>query len=171
VPVALSGGLLALALGDAQLTVGAAAGFLALLGLAVRIQLVSICRFQEPEGVAQSVPGAAPLLRAARERMSPILATVLGLALMMAPLVLLGSRAGLEIVHPMAVVVVGGLVTTAFVALFVLPSLYLRHAVAAPPLAGRRRLLAKRHFVPAAPVDEPSAAAVPQNGAPLSEQR
>ena len=40
----------------------------------------------------------------------------------------MGSRPGLEVVHPMAVVILGGLVTTTFLSLFVLPALYLRYA-------------------------------------------
>jgi Cu/Ag efflux pump CusA len=70
--------------------------------------------------------GPALVLRGAQERLSPILmtATVTGLAL--APLVYSGTIPGHEIEHPMAVVILGGLVTSTLLNLFLVPSLYLR---------------------------------------------
>ena len=70
----------------------------------------------------------AVLLRGARERLSPILMTTLATGLALVPLVVLGSIPGHEIEHPMAVVILGGLVTSTLLNLFVLPSLYLRFA-------------------------------------------
>jgi Cu/Ag efflux pump CusA len=66
------------------------------------------------------------VLRGARERLSPILMTSLATGLALVPLIVLGERPGHEIEHPLAVVVVGGLVTSTLLNLFVLPSLYLR---------------------------------------------
>jgi hypothetical protein len=54
--------------------------------------------------------------------------TILGTAVALAPLAILGTVAGLETVQPLAVIILGGLVTTALVSLFVLPTLYLRFA-------------------------------------------
>ena len=51
------------------------------------------------------------------------------------PFVIMGSRPGLEVVHPMAVVLLGGLVTTTFLSLFVLPALYLRYGAGREPRA------------------------------------
>ena len=71
------------------------------------------------------------VLRGARERLSPILMTSLATGLAVVPLVVLGDRPGHEIEYPLAVVIIGGLVTSTLLNLFVVPSLYLRF--------GRRR--------------------------------
>jgi Cu/Ag efflux pump CusA len=70
--------------------------------------------------------GPALVLRGARERLSPILMTSLATGLALVPLVVLGSRPGHEIEHPLAVVILGGLFTSTLLNLFVVPSLYLR---------------------------------------------
>ena len=66
------------------------------------------------------------MLRGARERLSPILMTSLATGLALVPLVVLGDRPGHEIEYPLAVVILGGLVTSTLLNLFVVPSLYLR---------------------------------------------
>ena len=70
--------------------------------------------------------GPGLVLRGARERLAPILMTALATALVLLPLVILGGIAGYEIVRPMAVVILGGLVTSTLLNLFVVPALYLR---------------------------------------------
>ena len=70
-------------------------------------------------------------MRGARERLTPIVAVAVATAAAMVPFVVLGNRPGYEIVRPMAVVVLGGLVTASLLSLFVLPALYLRFAPAA----------------------------------------
>ena len=71
-----------------------------------------------------------PLVRGACHRLGPILTTAAATSLFLLPVLVLGSRAGLELIHPLAVVLVAGLVTTVPYALFVLPALYLRFAPA-----------------------------------------
>jgi Cu/Ag efflux pump CusA len=71
------------------------------------------------------------VLRGATERLAPILMTASATGLALVPLVMAGSIPGHEIEHPMALVILGGLVTATLLNLFVLPSLYLRF--------GRRR--------------------------------
>jgi Cu/Ag efflux pump CusA len=66
------------------------------------------------------------VLRGARERLAPILMTSLATGLALVPLVVFGERPGHEIEHPLAVVILGGLVTSTLLNLFVVPSLYLR---------------------------------------------
>ena len=66
------------------------------------------------------------VLRGARERLSPILMTSLATGLAVVPLVVLGDRPGHEIEYPLAVVILGGLLTSTLLNLFVVPSLYLR---------------------------------------------
>jgi Cu/Ag efflux pump CusA len=68
------------------------------------------------------------VLRGAGERLAPILMTASATGLALLPLVLLGDRPGAEIEHPMAVVILGGLVTSTLLNLFVVPALYLRFA-------------------------------------------
>jgi Cu/Ag efflux pump CusA len=67
-------------------------------------------------------------LRAATERLVPIMMTVLTTGFALIPLLVAGSIPGQEIEHPMAVVIFGGLVTATLLNLFVVPSLYLRFA-------------------------------------------
>ncbi len=76
--------------------------------------------------------GPGLVLRGTRERLGPILtsATAIGVALL--PMVVFGNIAGLEILHPMAVVILGGLVVSAIMSLFVIPALYLSFASPQP---------------------------------------
>ena len=66
------------------------------------------------------------VIRGARERLGPILMTTLCTGLALAPLLFYGDQPGREIEHPLAVVIIGGLITSTLLTLFVLPSLYLR---------------------------------------------
>jgi Cu/Ag efflux pump CusA len=70
--------------------------------------------------------GPALVLRGAKERLSPILMTSLATGLAVVPLVVLGDRPGHEIEYPLAIVILGGLVSSTLLNLFVVPSLYLR---------------------------------------------
>jgi Cu/Ag efflux pump CusA len=65
-------------------------------------------------------------MRGASERLSPILMTTLCTGLALLPLIVAGSIPGYEIEHPMAVVILGGLVTSTLLSLFAVPALYLR---------------------------------------------
>jgi CzcA family heavy metal efflux pump len=125
-PVALVGGLVAALIDGAELSLGSLAGLLALFALAVRGGVVLIRRL-EALGAEDGQPsGAALVERGARERLGPVLATTCAVAVLALPFAVMGSTAGLEIVHPMAVALLGGLVTSTFLTLFVLPALYLR---------------------------------------------
>jgi Cu/Ag efflux pump CusA len=68
------------------------------------------------------------VIRGAKERISPILMTASATALALVPLLVAGTIPGHEIEHPMAVVIMGGLVTSTLMNLLVMPSLYLRFA-------------------------------------------
>ena len=72
--------------------------------------------------------GPELVLRGAKERLAPIMMTALATGLALVPLAVAGSIPGHEIEHPMAIVILGGLVTSTLLNLFVLPSLYLRFA-------------------------------------------
>jgi Cu/Ag efflux pump CusA len=70
--------------------------------------------------------GVGLIMRGAAERLSPILMTTLSTALAILPLIVPGSIPGHEIEHPMAVAIMGGLVTSSLLSLCIVPHLYLR---------------------------------------------
>src|SRR5205823_4822590 len=72
--------------------------------------------------------GPALVLRGAQERLGPILMTALAVGLALIPFAISGNIPGQEIMHPMAIVILGGLVTSTVLNLFIVPSLYLRFA-------------------------------------------
>lgn len=125
-PSALVGGVLAAYLGDGIISLGALVGFLTILGIAARNGIMMINHFQHLERYEGEAFGPGLVLRGARERLLPILMTTLACGLALVPLVIAGSIPGHEIEHPMAVVILGGLVTSTLLNLFVVPSLYLR---------------------------------------------
>ena len=127
-PIALVGGVLATLASGGIISLGSLVGFFTVFGIAARNGILMINHFQHLEDV-EGVPfGPELVLRGARERLSPILMTSLATGLALVPLVVAGQIPGHEIEHPLAVVILGGLVTSTFLNLFVVPSLYLRFA-------------------------------------------
>jgi CzcA family heavy metal efflux pump len=125
-PMALVGGLIGARLGGGIISLGSLVGFFTVLGIVARngIMLITHCQHLERE---EGVPfGPELVLRGARERLSPILMTALATGLALVPLVLAGDLPGHEIEYPMAVVILGGLVTATLLNLFIIPPLYLR---------------------------------------------
>jgi Cu/Ag efflux pump CusA len=125
-PMALVGGVLAVRIGDGILSLGSLIGFLTVFGIAARNGILMISHFQHLEREEGEVFGPALVMRGAKERLAPILMTASATGLALVPLAVAGSIAGHEIEHPMAIVILGGLVTSTLLNLFVLPSLYLR---------------------------------------------
>jgi Cu/Ag efflux pump CusA len=78
--------------------------------------------------------GAELAARAARDRVMPVLVTGITVAGFLLPAVAWGAIAGQEVIHPLAVVVLGGLVSSALVSLFLLPALYLRFGPTQQPV-------------------------------------
>jgi Cu/Ag efflux pump CusA len=130
-PVALAGGLLAALADGGTLSFGSYVGLLVVFALAARNGLLLVSRYRELEHEGVEAFGPDLVLRGAGERVTPVVATAITAAFVVLPLVIGGSRAGYEVVHPLAVVVLGGLLTATFVVLFVLPALYLRLGAAA----------------------------------------
>jgi CzcA family heavy metal efflux pump len=125
-PMALIGGAIAIYFAGGSISIGALVGFFTVFGIAARngILLINHCQhLEEHEG---ETFGPALVLRGARQRLSPILMTSLATGLALVPLVILGDRPGHEIEYPLAVVILGGLVSSTLLTLFVVPSLYLR---------------------------------------------
>ena len=138
-PVALVGGVIAAHLSGGILSLGSLVGFLTVMGIAARNGILLINHCQHLEKYEGMTFGPALVLRGAAERLSPILMTTLATALALVPLVVMGNIPGHEIEHPMAVVILGGLVTSTLVNLFIVPSLYLRFAKRRPARERRPR--------------------------------
>ncbi len=127
-PGALVGGVIAVALTGASLSLGSLVGFVALFGIASRNAILLISHTDHlvtHEGHDWSLE---TVILAARERLTPILMTALVTGLGILPLALQTGQAGREIQGPMAIVILGGLVTSTLIALLVLPSLIWRYA-------------------------------------------
>ena len=128
-PIALVGGLLAAYLfGGGVITLGSMVGFLTVFGIVARNGIMLISHAQHLEQVEGEEFGPALVLRAAQERLVPITMTVGTTGLALIPLIATGSIPGQEIEYPMAIVILGGLVTATLLNLFVVPSLYLQFA-------------------------------------------
>ena len=132
-PVALVGGVLAALIDGATLSLGALIALLALLGIAARNGLMLIDRCQQLRLDGTQAFDAELIRRGALERFAPTLTVAVATAAAVLPFVILGNIAGLEIVNPMAIVMLGGLITSTLLALFVLPVLYLRFGAGAEP--------------------------------------
>lgn len=125
-PMALVGGVLAAYAGVGAISLGALIGLFTVLGIAARNGIMMITHFQHLEQREGEPFGAGLVVRGASERLAPILMTASATGLALLPLVILGDKPGQEIEHPMAVVILGGLVTSTLLNLFVVPALYLR---------------------------------------------
>ena len=125
-PSALVGGILALFLGNGIVSLGALVGFLTVFGIAARNTILLIHHCQHLEKYEGESFGSKLVLRGAKERLAPILMTAATAGLGLVPLVIVGDVPGQEIVLPTAIVILGGLVTSTLLTLFVVPSLYLR---------------------------------------------
>jgi Cu/Ag efflux pump CusA len=131
-PVALAGGVAGALLLGGTITLGALIGLMAVFGLAARNAVVLIRHLQRVEQVEEEEFGEDLVRRAAQERLAAVLASAAALGAAMLPFVFMGATAGLEILHPMAVVVLCGLATSSALTLFVLPALYLRFETGRP---------------------------------------
>ena len=130
-PMALAGGAVAALIGG-EVTLGSVAGFVAVLGLAVRGVVVLIRRYQRLQREGEAF-GAELVIRGTRDRLVPILTSALGSAVTFVPFAVSRSSAGFEVVGPMALVILGGLVTSTLLTLVVIPAAYLRFGFIAEP--------------------------------------
>ncbi|WP_353228648.1 efflux RND transporter permease subunit [Novosphingobium sp.] len=129
-PLALFGGMLAVAMTGGTISLGALVGFISLFGISARnaILLVShVDQLVAEEGAAWSL---GTVLRATRERVTPILLTALVTGFALLPIAAESGQSGREIEGPMAVVILGGLATSLILVLMVLPVLIWRWRVA-----------------------------------------
>ncbi|MGH8683081.1 MAG: efflux RND transporter permease subunit [Burkholderiales bacterium] len=124
-PVSLAGGVLGVLASGGVASLGSIIGFLAILGIAARNGVFLISHYQRLEGQAGVPFGLELVVRGARERLLPVLTSSAAIVVALLPIVVFGRIPGLEIVHPTALVIIGGVVASALVTLLVVPALYL----------------------------------------------
>ncbi|MGM9841271.1 MAG: efflux RND transporter permease subunit [Candidatus Limisoma sp.] len=121
-PLALIGGVLAIACTSGVVSIPSIIGFITLFGVATRNGILLISKYRhlqdEGEGLRQSI------IDGSVDRLNPILMTALTSALALIPLIISGDKPGNEIQSPMAVVVLGGLLTSTLLNIFVMPIIY-----------------------------------------------
>ncbi|HYT94258.1 MAG TPA: efflux RND transporter permease subunit [Gemmataceae bacterium] len=126
IPTAFVGGVLALVLTGQTLTVASLVGFVSLGGIAVRNGILLVTHYfhlmkEEGEGFTEKM-----VLRGSLERLAPVLMTALTAGIGLLPLVVGGKKPGLEILYPVATVILGGLVTSTFCEFLLHPGLFWR---------------------------------------------
>ena len=131
-PFALVGGVLAVFFTGGYLTVGSMVGFVTLFGITTRNSIMMISHFGHLVTEEGMTWGPEAAIRGALERLAPVLMTALVTGLGLLPLALGSGDPGREIEGPMAIVILGGLVTSTALNLLVLPTLALRYGRFAP---------------------------------------
>jgi Cu/Ag efflux pump CusA len=116
----------ALVIRDGIVSLGALVGFLTVFGVAARNTILLIHHCQHLEKHEGETFGRQLVVCGAKERLGPILMTAATAGLGLVPLVIIGDVPGQEIVLPTAIVILGGLITSTLLTLFVMPSLSLR---------------------------------------------
>jgi Cu/Ag efflux pump CusA len=125
IPVSAAGGVWAVVLSGGVMSLGSIIGFLAVLGIAARNAILLINEYQRLEEHDGQAFGRDLVLRGARERLTPMLASSAAIIGALLPLIVFGRIPGLEIVQPTAIVIVGGVIASSLFTVFVMPALYL----------------------------------------------
>jgi CzcA family heavy metal efflux pump len=125
-PFALVGGVLAAWVTGGELSLGSLVGFVTLFGITLRNSIMMISHYEHLVGLEGMSWGLEAALRGASERLAPILMTALVTGLGLLPLALGSGDPGREVEGPMAIVILGGLITSTVLNLLVLPTLALR---------------------------------------------
>jgi CzcA family heavy metal efflux pump len=121
-PLALIGGVFALWLTSGMLSIPAIIGFITLFGIATRNGILLVSRYQNLIAERKAVMKA--IVSGSSDRLNPILMTALASGLALVPLIIYADKPGNEIQSPMAVVILGGLLTSTILNLFVIPIVY-----------------------------------------------
>ena len=125
-PFALVGGVIGVALTGGVLSLGSLVGFVTVIGISARNGIMLLSHYDHLRRFEGEAFGPALILRGAQERLVPILMTALCAGLALVPLVVAGDKPGHEIEHPMAIVILGGLISSTALNLFLMPALYAR---------------------------------------------
>ncbi len=121
-PLAIIGGVFMLVITDADLNIPAIIGFISLMGISTRNGMLLINRYNQLEKEGAGLKER--VVKGSIDRLTPIMMTALTSALALIPLALRGSEAGNEIQAPMATVILGGLITSTVLNVFVVPIIY-----------------------------------------------
>ncbi|MDX2431360.1 MAG: efflux RND transporter permease subunit, partial [Bacteroides sp.] len=121
-PLALIGGVVAIRFTSQVVSIPSIIGFITLFGIATRNGILLVSRYSHLR--AQGMDLKQTIIKGSSDRLNPILMTVLASALALLPLALAGDKPGNEIQSPMAIVILGGLVSSTLLNLIVIPSVY-----------------------------------------------
>lgn len=121
-PLALIGGVLAVSLSSGVVSIPSVIGFITLFGIATRNGILLISKYQQMQESDKAL--RETVMHGSLDRLNPILMTALTAALALIPLVVNGDLPGNEIQSPMAVVVLGGLLTSTLLNIFIVPVVY-----------------------------------------------
>ena len=124
-PLALIGGIVAVFAGGGILSIASMVGFVTLVGIATRNGILLVSRYEDL--LKEGKPLGESIYQGSMERLSPILMTALTAGLALIPLALAGDQSGNEIQAPLAIVVLGGLLTSTFLNMVVIPALCIRY--------------------------------------------
>jgi len=123
-PASLVGGVAAILLSGGTRSLGSMLGLAAVLLIALRTSLLQIQQFQRLEFYPRGATGPDLILQGASERLPSVLTTAVVTILGLVPFLFWGDAPGLEIVQPMAAVMIGGIVTSTLLSLLVVPAIY-----------------------------------------------
>ncbi len=125
-PLTVLGCLVAVAIGGGEFSLGSLLGIAGAMALSARNGILLVRHFHHLEHVECEPFGDALVSRGVRERFLPIAASAVALLVFFLPFVVMGNTAGLEIVHPLAVAALGGILTSTLITLVLVPTLYRR---------------------------------------------
>jgi CzcA family heavy metal efflux pump len=140
-PASIAGGVLAAAITGGVISLGSIVGLLAVVGIAARSTLMLVDHYRQLEQTHGAPLDAALVARGANDRLVPIVVSALAVVAALVPLAVAGRLPGLEIIQPIAIAIIGGVIASTCVTLFVIPALYLaygRRARREPDLALER---------------------------------
>lgn len=121
-PLALIGGVMAVFFTSGVVSIPSIIGFITLFGVATRNGILLISRYEHLQAEGKSLKDT--IMLGSADRLNPILMTALTSAFALIPLIINSDKPGNEIQSPMAVVVLGGLITSTLLNIFVMPILY-----------------------------------------------
>lgn len=121
-PLALIGGVFIVYFTSGVISIASTIGFISLFGIAARNGILLVSRYQVLQNEGRSLKET--IIEGSLDRLNPILMTALTTGLALIPLALAGNEAGNEIQNPMAIVILGGLISSTFLNLLVIPAIY-----------------------------------------------